>query len=159
MTNQDDIQSKQAPRFVIRIDEHTFNVTDPEPTGRFLLSLVGKDAESHFVTQILPGVDDIVIGPDDHVDLRKPGVERFTIVARPCEIVVNTRCIVFSEASVTFEQVVRLAFDTSGDDENTVYTVTYVKGDPAKPEGSMVKGDRVNVRCGMEFDVDRTNRS
>jgi hypothetical protein len=159
MAEHDDIQTQKVHRFVIRIDEHTFTVTDPEPTGRFLLGLVGKDFEDHFLTQILPGVDDIVVGPDDHVDLRKPGVERFTVVAKPCEIVVNTRSFPFSNPKISFDEVVRLAFDTSGDDANTVYTVTYVNGDHSKPEGSMVKNDRIKVHCGMEFDVDRTNRS
>ena len=145
--------------YTIQVDENSYRVVGPFITGRQILALESKDPETHFVTEILPGADDIVVDDDDRVDLSKLGVERFTVVARPCEIIVNTRRHPFSGFEISFEQVVRLAFDTSGDDANTVYTVAYTNGGLKKPVGSMVKGDHVKVRCGEEFDVDRTNRS
>lgn len=146
-------------RFPIQIDEQPFTVKGPFITGAKILALVGKDPERHFVTQILVGVDDIVIGPEDRVDLAQPGRERFTVVAKPCEVIVNTRPRNVTQQVLTFDEVVRLAFDTSSDNEAVAYTVVYRKGDPSKPEGSVVKGGSVKVRCGMIFDVDRTDRS
>jgi hypothetical protein len=146
-------------RFPIQVDEQNFTVKGPFITGAKLLGLVGKDSETHFVTQVLVDTDDIVIGPDQRVDLTQPGRERFTVVVKPCEVIVNTRRRMVTERVLTFEQVVRLAFDTSADNEAVAYTVVYRNGDPSKPNGSMVKGDSVNVRCGMIFDVDRTDRS
>jgi hypothetical protein len=72
-------------RFPIQVDEQSYTVKGPYITGTEILGLVGKDSETHFVTQVLVGVDDIVIGPEDRVDLTVPGRERFTIVARPCD--------------------------------------------------------------------------
>lgn len=72
---------------------------------------------------------------------------------KPCEITVNTRTRAFSGREISFIEVVRLAFDTSGDNANTTYTVTFQDGDPSKPQGSMVPGGCVKVRCGMVFDV------
>ncbi len=153
----------RSRRFSIQIDETTHTVVGPLISGALLLELAGKDPESHFVTQILVGEDDIVISPEDQVDISKPGRERFTTVAKPnkaCQIIVNTRHKPWDARTITFEQVVVLAFDTSGDNPNTTaYTVSYRCGHPSDPDGSMVAGGSIKVRCGMIFDVDRTDRS
>ena len=151
-------------QYPIRIDETNFTVDDPVITGKTILALVGKDDEKHFVTQIIEGVDDIVVDPDDEVDVSRPGREHFTTVAKPvkdCEIVVNTRHHKWDARKITFEQVVSLAFpDRSQDNpETTVYTVNYRCGDHSQPEGSLVADGSAKVRCGMKFDVDRTDRS
>jgi hypothetical protein len=146
-------------RFNIQVDEQNFTIKGPFTTGSKLLALVGKEPDTHFITQVIVGADDIVIGLDDRVDLTAPGRERFTVVAKPCEVIVNTRPRNVTERILTFEQVVQLAFDTSADNDGVAYTITYRNGDPSKPDGSMVKGSSVKVRCGMIFDVDRTDRS
>ena len=71
-------------RFNIQIDEGNFTVKGPFLTGAKVLELVGKNPKTHFVTQILVGADDIVVKPEDSVDLTIPGRERFTVVAMPC---------------------------------------------------------------------------
>lgn len=43
-------------------------------------------------------------------------------------------------------------------DENTVYTVTYKKG-RHDAQGTMVKGDTVQIKDGMIFNVKATSRS
>lgn len=147
--------------FTIQIDESSYRVKGPLVLGQQLFDLVEKDPATHFLTQILVGVDDIVVGPEDRIDLSKPGVERFTVVAKPfdCEVIVNTRPRRVTTQTLSFDDVVRLAFDISADNANVAYTVTYRQGDPSKPQGSMVVGTSVKVRCGMIFDVDRTDRS
>jgi hypothetical protein len=150
--------------YPIRIDETTYQVDEPIVTGLTILALAGKDAETHFVTQILEGKDDIVVAATDEVDVSQPGREHFTTVVKPkkdCEIVVNTRHHKWDAKTITFEQVVDLAFpDRSGDNPQTVtYTVNYRCGHPSQPEGPLVAGSRAKVRCGMVFDVDRTDRS
>ena len=71
-----------ARRFPIRIDEQTFEVANPEPTGAELLALVGKSSDTHLLTLSLKGEDDQLIAPDEKVDLTKPGREQFYVVAR-----------------------------------------------------------------------------
>lgn len=150
-------------RFAIQIDERNFTVVGPLITGQSILDLAGKSSETHFVTQIIVGADDIVVGLGDSVNVSEPGKERFTIVAKPkpCQIVVNTRKHPWNKDTISFEDVVKLAYpDWTQDDPNTTrYTVKFRAGDPSDPEGSLVAGKSVKVRCGMVFDVDRTNRS
>ena len=52
-------------------------------TGRKLLSLAGKTPESHKLYQVIRGHQPTPIAPDAEVDLRTPGIERFTTV--PCD--------------------------------------------------------------------------
>lgn len=71
-----------AHRYVIRIDKETKIVTSPLLTGREILALVGKTPETHKLYEIVRGHQPKPIGPDETVDLRAPGVERFTTMPR-----------------------------------------------------------------------------
>lgn len=74
-------------------------------------------------------------------------------------IIVNSREKSWNKKQISFEEVVILAFGSYSNDENTVYTVTYSKGDESHHEGIMVKGDIVKVKKGMIFNVTQTNKS
>jgi hypothetical protein len=76
-----------------------------------------------------------------------------------CKIFVNSREKTFSGKMISYEQVVQLAFDRADNTDQTVYTVTYSKGDDKKPQGSLVPGDSVHVKCGMIFNVTKTDKS
>lgn len=79
---------------------------------------------------------------------------------RTVTIYVNTRPKQWTERTITFDQVVSLAYDgnpPSGSD--WIFTITYRKGEDSKKEGSMVEGDLVRVKDGMVFNVTPTNRS
>lgn len=72
-------------------------------------------------------------------------------------LIVNGREREYSEKTISYEQVVHLAFNAT--DPNMVYTVTYKRGDHHKPEGRMVEGDTVTVKEGMIFNVTPTRKS
>ncbi len=74
-------------------------------------------------------------------------------------IIVNAREKLWLQKIISFEQIVVLAFGLVQDYVNTIYTVTYKKGDNNKPEGIIVKGDEVKVKDGMRFNVTQTSRS
>jgi hypothetical protein len=74
-------------------------------------------------------------------------------------IQVNSRDKLWNERTISFEQVIILAFGEISSDPNVSYSITYKKGDNNKPEGIMVKNDAVNVKDGMRFNVTQTNRS
>lgn len=74
-------------------------------------------------------------------------------------IIVNAREKLWFHKSISFEQVVVLAFGLVENNISTTYTVTYKKGDNNKPEGIIVKGDEVKVKDGIRFNVTQTNRS
>ena len=74
-------------------------------------------------------------------------------------ILVNAREKSWTEKTISYDEVIVLAFDAISSDPNVSYTVTSKKGDNNKPEGIMVKGDEVKVKDGMRFNVTQTNRS
>ncbi len=72
----------KAKRYRIRIDRERFELTNPMPTGREILTLAGKTPETHLLSQKVAGGAPVAIGPDQKVDLRAPGVERFMTIPR-----------------------------------------------------------------------------
>jgi hypothetical protein len=75
------------------------------------------------------------------------------------QIIINAREKLWLEHTITFQQVVTLAFGIMKESNNTSYTVTYLRGNGNKPEGSMVNGDAVKVKDKMIFNVTATNKS
>lgn len=75
-------------------------------------------------------------------------------------IVANGRPkIVAKNAILSFWDVVKLAFDNPPTGDGIQYTVQYTRGEGHKPSGTLVEGQSVKVKDGMEFDVTSTNRS
>jgi hypothetical protein len=74
-------------------------------------------------------------------------------------IIVNAREKKWNKKEISYKEVVELAFESYSDDENVVYTVTYSKGADSHKEGSLVRGESVNVKDGMIFNVTQTNKS
>lgn len=60
---------------------------------------------------------------------------------------------------ISFEQVIKLAFDNPPTGDGVQFTVQYQRGEGHKPSGTLVEGQRVKVKEGMVFDVTSTNRS
>ncbi|MBS2013569.1 MAG: multiubiquitin domain-containing protein [Deltaproteobacteria bacterium] len=71
-------------------------------------------------------------------------------------IVVNGRPKKWAGETITFEQVVNLAFPHAPPNPNTVYTVTYKKGGD---QGSLVAGGSIAVKPGTIFNVTATDKS
>lgn len=74
-------------------------------------------------------------------------------------IVVNGREKDVTARVLTFEEIIRLAFDNAPSGENTIFTVNFRRGHGEKPEGSLVEGGVVKVKEGMIFNVTSTTRS
>jgi hypothetical protein len=75
-------------------------------------------------------------------------------------IVVNGRQkTVPKNEELSFDAVVALAFDNPPTGEGVQFTVQYTRGQGDKPAGTLVEGQSVKVKDGMEFDVTATNRS
>ena len=74
-------------------------------------------------------------------------------------IVVNGRQKTVTSKTLTFDEVVALAFDNPPTGENVLFTITYQRGMGNKPEGSLTTGEEVKVKEGMIFNVTSTNRS
>jgi len=75
-------------------------------------------------------------------------------------IIVNGReKLVPKNEEITFEQIVALAFDNPPSGPNVQITVQYTRGHGNKPSGTLIEGQSVKVKDGMEFDVIATDKS
>jgi hypothetical protein len=74
-------------------------------------------------------------------------------------VIVNGRRKEVHKHHLTFEEVVALAFSEPPQGDGVQFTVQYTRGPEKKPSGTLVEGQSVKVKDGMEFDVTTTNRS
>lgn len=80
--------------------------------------------------------------------------------AKTVTIIVNGRAkTVPKNEEITFDQVVALAFPNPPTGDGVQFTVQYTRGHGHKPAGTLVEGQSIKVKDGMEFDVTPTNRS
>jgi hypothetical protein len=74
-------------------------------------------------------------------------------------IIVNARKKKWLDQTISFEQLVVLAFGVFQGDMSSIYTVVFKGGEEKKKEGMMVLGDVINVKNNMIFNVTATNKS
>lgn len=74
-------------------------------------------------------------------------------------IVINGTAKTVQKERLTFEEVVALAFDNPPTGDGVQFTVQYSRGHSDKPKGTLVEGQSVETKEGMELDVTPTNRS
>lgn len=136
----------RARRFAIQIDETTHTVVGPLISGTQLLELAGLDAETHFVTQILVGEDDIVIKPDDQVDISQPGREKFTTVAKPreeCVLDIEGTLHRWPKETITTEEILELGGWSAAEG------VLFI--DAENVERTLQPGEVIQLECGACF--------
>lgn len=75
------------------------------------------------------------------------------------EIIVNGRPKEWNKNSISFDELVILAFGNSNPNPNRCFTVTYSDGPESNKTGSMVQGGEVNVKPKMIFNVTATDKS
>ena len=74
-------------------------------------------------------------------------------------IVVNARHKTVDKKTLTFDDVVRLAFPDPASGQDVLFTVVFHHADQKPADGTLVAGQTVEVRDGTSFDVTKTNRS
>jgi hypothetical protein len=75
-------EAPHAKHYAFRVDKQRIVVNNPTITGRQILADVGKTPEAFKLYQHKRGHQPIPIGPNDVVNLREPGVERFTTMPK-----------------------------------------------------------------------------
>lgn len=74
-------------------------------------------------------------------------------------IIINADPVETTETRLSFEDLVKLAFDPVPTGPNILITIDYSKGPPANPKGSLLAGQTVKLKNRMVFDVTATDRS
>ncbi|RWD31648.1 MAG: hypothetical protein EOS22_04295 [Mesorhizobium sp.] len=165
-----DLRQRGAERFIAFRTDRDFKLTlngnelcwgKPVVSGSVLYGLA-KPADGEAVYLDVPGGEDRLIEPGELVDLTAPGIERFiTAQKRPptFEIIVNARPRVVNERTVTFEQVVQIAFP-GPHEPNVVFSMTYRHAASTPHAGELGAGGSVDVKKkGTIFNVTRTVQS
>ena len=97
--------------------------------------------------------DDNVRFADGPVFVTRPATER------KVTIIVNARPREWSGRTISFEQVLPLAFNPVRTEPFILYTVMYSRGPKANPEGELVADHSVCIKNRMVFLVTETDRS
>ena len=142
----------------IFIDQHTYH--SPNPTTGAALYAMGKvepglelfrevtdDRED---PEVPNGPETVHLKEDEHFHSERP--KTYTIYVNGQEKTVTTK-------TVTYEQIVKLAFPNPITGQNIIYTVGYEDGPHKNPSGSLMPGGTVYVKDGMIFDVTPTDKS
>ena len=74
-------------------------------------------------------------------------------------IFVNGRKKEVTTNSLSFDQVVALAFSPVPTGPNVMFTITYRHGPHDNPEGNLLEGQTVQIKDGMIFNVTQTDKS
>ena len=105
--------------------------------------------------------EDELIADDKQVNLARPEIEHFYSKDKHFEVklIVNLKEKLWFEKTITFEQVVVLAYGSYDNNQGKIYTITYDRGPHQNPEGTMVEGNSVFVKNKMIFNVKQADKS
>ena len=96
------------------------------------------------------GLETLHLREDEHFHSGQP--KTYTIYVNGEQKEVTTK-------TVSFAQIVALAYPTPPKGNNILFTVSYEDGPPANPQGSLKDGETVKVKNGMIFNVTATDKS
>jgi len=162
-----DLRERGAERFIAFQTDRDFKLTlnddelrwgKPVISGTILYGLAKlDDGEGVFLE--VPGGEDRLVEHGELIDLTQPGIERFITARLTFEIIVNSRPRTVNARTVTFEQIVQLAFPGQHE-PNVVFSMTYRHAASTPHAGELGVGGTVNVKKkGTVFNVTRTVQS
>lgn len=162
-----DLRERGAERFIAFLTDRDFKLTlnddelrwgKPVISGAVLYGLA-KPSEGEAVFLEVPGGEDRLIEHGELIDLSEPGIERFITARLTFEIIVNSRPRTVNARTVTFEQIVQLAFPGQHQ-PNVVFSMTYRHAASTPHAGELGAGGSVDVKKkGTVFNVTRTVQS
>lgn len=162
-----DLRGKGAERFVafetdrdfkFEVENHELRWGKPLISGQILATLAAPGPGQAVFLEVRGGTDQL-IEPNMLIDLSQPGIERFFVSARPpIEIIVNTRPRLVAGPTVSFEQIVELAFP-GPHEPNVVFSMTYRKAASTPHAGELGAHGIVTIKKGTIFNVTRTVQS
>lgn len=162
-----DLRAHGAERFIAFETDRDFKLTlnkeelrwgKPAISGAVLYGLA-KPGEGEAVFLEIAGGDHRLIEPGDLVDLTQPGIEHFITAKKGYEIIVNSRQRTVPTRTVTFEEIVQLAFPGQHA-PNVIFSMTFRHAASTPHAGELGAGGTVDVKKkGTVFNVTRTVQS
>jgi len=162
-----DLRERGAERFVAFQTDRDFKLTlndDELRWGKPVISAtvlyrLAKPGDGEGVFLEVRGGEDRLIEPGELIDLTQPGIERFMTALKTFEIIVNSRPRTVNARTVTFEQIVQLAFPGQHE-PNVLFSMTYRHAASTPHAGELGAGGSVDVKKkGTVFNVTRTVQS
>lgn len=162
MSHEKDKNQKHGKAvFHFTLNEKRYEWHQEYITGAELRKLGNIPADDEILLAIKKPWKDEPVPNDKQVNLARPEVEHFYSKDKHFKVVliVNLEVKPWTEKTITFEQVIELAYGSYDNNENKGYTVTYDRGPHQNQEGTMVKGERFFVKDKMIFNVKQTGKS
>jgi hypothetical protein len=162
-----DLRGNGAERFVAFLTDRDYKFEmngremrwgKPVISGRELAKLAKPGPDEAIFLDVRDGTDRM-IESSDLIELSAPGIERFVTAPRPpIEIIVNTRKKLVRGPTITFEDIVALAFP-GPHDPNVVFSMTYRKAASTPHSGELGQNGSITIKQGTVFNVTRTVQS
>lgn len=156
------LRARPYKGIIIKVDDIEIEVDECIMTPIEIMSAAGLDSNRYSLNELRSG--GIEVTYKDDVEHKIAITKKSCFVS--CEIDDEIQCVIvnakekpWTKNTISFEEIVVLAYGSISSDPNVIYTVNYVKGVPSKPQGSMVKGDVISVKDKMIFNVTQTNKS
>lgn len=155
-------KAKPYKKLKIKVDDKQYEVEGCFMTPIEIMEVAEINPDRFYLKEIRKG--NIEVSYKDDVEHKIAVTKNSCFVS--CEIEEVIKCVIvnskpkdWSKITISFEEVVILAYGKMSTDPNVIYTVNYINGVPSKPEGSMLKGDVISVKNKMIFNVTETNKS
>jgi len=156
-------RARPYKKLLVKVNGKPYEVEECFMDPIEIMSIAGINSERNYLKEIRKG--DIEVTYEDDVDHKIAITKHSCFVS--CEIEEPIECVIvnskepkdWSKETISFEEVVILAYGKVSTDPNVIYTINYINGVPSKPEGSMLKGDIISVKNKMIFNVTETNKS
>lgn len=155
-------KAKPYKKLKIKVNDKQYEVEECFMTPIEIMEVAGINSDRYYLKEIRKGSIEVTFRDDVEHKIAISKTSCFI----SCEIeeiiecvIVNSKPKEWGRDTISFEDVVILAYGKISTDPNVIYTVNYINGVPSKPEGSMIKGDVISVKNKMIFNVTETNKS
>ena len=101
--------------------------------------------------------DEPILNNSEKIYLKKD--EHFHSRPSVVTVIVNGRKKEVKERTLSFDEIVGIAFDPVPTGPNIMFTITYKHGPHANPEGSLQEGGTIKIKEGIIIDVTPTDKS
>ncbi len=147
--------------FSIKVDSKEYTVNECFLSPNEIMEIAGIDSSRFFLNEVRENGNEITYKEDaEHKISLSKSLCFISCERDPIEcVIVNAKQQEWTKRTISFEDVIIMHYGQISNNPNVIYTVTYKRGVPTKPEGSLVKGETISVNNKMIFNVTQTNKS